>query len=130
MTIHAEFGSFITIGERSIAPLIHRPQSLTSTSRALQATPNAGHITLAVLSVPEHLKVIAPAARFTLVTQNVDGLSVQAFRKVCPLRKPELFEIHGHLFDTICTICGDRKQISIALSAQLWPARKNRLAMR
>jgi NAD-dependent deacetylase sirtuin 5 len=61
------------------------------------------------LSVLEHLKAIAPAARFTLVTQNVDGLSVQAFCKASPSHEPQLFEIHGHLFDIICTICGDRK---------------------
>ncbi|KAM6490679.1 DHS-like NAD/FAD-binding domain containing protein [Amanita muscaria] len=77
--------------------------------KALRATRNAGHLALALLSVPEHLKAIAPAARFTLVTQNVDGLSVQAFRIASPSREPQLFEIHGHLFDTICTNCGDRK---------------------
>lgn len=83
--------------------------NLTNISRALRATPNAGHLALAILSVPEHLKVIAPSAKFTLVTQNVDGLSVQAFRKASPSREPQLFEMHGHLFDTICTICGDCK---------------------
>jgi NAD-dependent deacetylase sirtuin 5 len=62
------------------------------------------------MSVPEHLKVIAPEAKFTLVTQNVDGLSIQAFRKACPSREPEqIFEMHGRLFDTICTACGDRR---------------------
>ena len=83
--------------------------NLTNISRALRATPNAGHLALAILSVPEHLKVIAPSAKFTLVTQNVDSLSMQAFQKASPSRKPQLFEMHSHLFDTICTICGDRK---------------------
>jgi NAD-dependent deacetylase sirtuin 5 len=75
---------------------------------ALKAIPNAGHIALAMLAVPEHLKTIAPFAKFTLVTQNVDGLSPRAFREVCPSGEPTLFEMHGHLFETICTVCNDR----------------------
>lgn len=86
---------------------LHCSQNLTRNSRALQANPNAGHTALAALSVPERLKAIAPTAKFTLVTQNVDGLSVKAFQEVCPSREPELFEMHGRLFDTICTNCGD-----------------------
>ena len=42
------------------------------------------------------------------MTQNVDGLSIQAFRKASPSREPDIFEMHGHLFDTICTVCKDR----------------------
>ena len=62
-----------------------------------------------MLSVPEHLKLIAPSAKFTLVTQNVDGLSSSAFREVCPTGgEPALFEMHGRLFETICTDCCDR----------------------
>jgi len=61
-----------------------------------------------MLAVPEHLKTIAPFAKFTLVTQNVDGLSPRAFREVCPSGEPTLFEMHGHLFETICTVCNDR----------------------
>ncbi|EGO20018.1 hypothetical protein SERLADRAFT_453328 [Serpula lacrymans var. lacrymans S7.9] len=76
---------------------------------ALKAAPNPGHLALALLSVPEHLKIIAPEAKFTLVTQNVDGLSARASKQVSPLREPELFEMHGRLFDTICTVCNDRK---------------------
>jgi NAD+-dependent protein deacetylase sirtuin 5 len=41
----------------------------------------------------------------------VDGLSVRAFRTIAdPSREPDLFEMHGHLFDTICTACGDRER--------------------
>lgn len=63
------------------------------------------------MSEPERLKEIAPAAKFTLVTQNVDGLSVQAFRTAYPTTReePQIFEMHGRLFETICTACGDRK---------------------
>jgi NAD-dependent deacetylase sirtuin 5 len=98
------------IVERSIALHMHLTlRAHIYILSALRASPNAGHLALAVLSIPEHLKVIAPMARFTLVTQNIDRLSVRAFQKVCPLRQPELFEMHGHLFDTICTVCGDRE---------------------
>ena len=81
---------------------------LTDLFRALTAVPNAAHLALAMLSVPEQLKVIAPSAKFTLVTQNVDGLSVRAFREVCATGEPPLFEMHGRLFETICTVCNDR----------------------
>ena len=57
--------------------------------------------------MPEYLKSIAPEAKFTLITQNVDGLSVEAFQKSCPGRKPRMFEMHGSIFDTVCTVCGD-----------------------
>ncbi|KAF8507700.1 DHS-like NAD/FAD-binding domain-containing protein [Gautieria morchelliformis] len=77
---------------------------------ASKATPNAAHLALAILSLPEHLKVVAPEASFTLVTQNVDGLSAKAFRQACPSREPDLYEMHGHLFDTLCTVCGDRER--------------------
>jgi len=77
-------------------------------SRALKAAPNAAHLALATLTVPERLKVLAPSAKFTLVTQNVDGLSSRAFRQVSPTREPPLLEMHGRLFETICTICRDR----------------------
>ena len=78
-------------------------------SRALQASPNAAHLALANLSLSERLKSIAPSAKFTLITQNIDGLSTAAFRQVCPDGEPNLYEMHGRLFDTICTVCGDCK---------------------
>jgi NAD-dependent deacetylase sirtuin 5 len=61
-----------------------------------------------MLIVPEHLKVVAPSAKFTLVTQNVDGLSTLAVREVCPTGEPPILEMHGRLFETICTICDHR----------------------
>jgi NAD-dependent deacetylase sirtuin 5 len=76
--------------------------------KALKAVPNAAHLALAMLSVPEHLKVVAPSAKFMLVTQNVDGLSARAFREICPTEEPALLEMHGRLFETICTVCDDR----------------------
>jgi len=86
----------------------HKFYLLTDLSRALKAVPNAAHLALAMLSIPEHLKVVAPSAKFTLVTQNVDGLSARAFRDVCPTEEPALLEMHGRLFETICTVCDDR----------------------
>lgn len=43
------------------------------------------------------------------MTQNVDGLSVEAFQKASSSREPDIFEMHGRLFDTICTVCGHRE---------------------
>jgi NAD-dependent deacetylase sirtuin 5 len=47
-------------------------------------------------------------AKFTLVTQNVDGLSPRAFREVCSNGEPTPLEMRGQLFETICTVCDDR----------------------
>ncbi|KAL6301965.1 DHS-like NAD/FAD-binding domain-containing protein [Sparassis latifolia] len=85
--------------------------------KALKAQPNAAHLALATLALPERLRVIAPHATFTLITQNVDGLSARALEDVCKvegitpessLKASSLFEMHGHLFETICTVCDDR----------------------
>lgn len=77
--------------------------------RALKATPNAGHLALAALMIPDILETVAPDAAFTLVTQNVDGLSTRASRIVAPKQEPELLEMHGRIFETICTACGHRE---------------------
>jgi NAD-dependent deacetylase len=53
--------------------------------------PNAGHYALAEL---ERRK-----ARFTLITQNVDGLHVQA-------GSVAVLEIHGSIWTLRCTVCG------------------------
>jgi len=74
---------------------------------ALKAKPNAAHLALATISNPEYRRVIAPSAKFTLITQNVDGLSVKAFQKACPGLEPNIYEMHGRLLDTLCTDCGD-----------------------
>src|ERR1700727_1371233 len=75
----------------------HQLHLLTDLSRALKAVPNAAHLALAMLSVSEHLKAVAPSAKFTLVTQNVDGLSARAFREIYPTEEPALLEMHGRL---------------------------------
>ena len=79
--------------------------------RAAKAQPNAAHLALATLAVPDMLKQLAPHARFTLVTQNVDGLSRRALERTPgadPSASP-IYEMHGRIFETICTACGDRR---------------------
>jgi len=76
-------------------------------SRALKAVPNAAHLALATLFIAENLQVVTPSAKFTLVTQNVDGLSPRTFREVCPNGELTLIEMHGQLLETICTFCDD-----------------------
>ena len=75
----------------------------------MKAQPNAAHLALATFSNPEYRRAIAPFAKFTLITQNVDGLSVKAFQEACPGLKSNIYEMHGRLFDTICMDCGDRE---------------------
>jgi len=72
----------------------------------------------AALSVKETLRQICPSAEsFTLVTQNIDGLSRraldrltgtlaanEAFKEVTP-EPQSIIEMHGRLFDTICMEC-------------------------
>ncbi|KII92537.1 hypothetical protein PLICRDRAFT_103520 [Plicaturopsis crispa FD-325 SS-3] len=83
---------------------------------ALRAAPNAAHLALAALQIPERLRVIAPSATFTLITQNVDGLSPRALQQVRSTLEGTsastahlLYEMHGRILDTICTGCGDRE---------------------
>ena len=70
---------------------------------------------------PVHLRAVAPRARsLSLFTQNIDGLSTRAReavgRHVWPTgRAPgagvphPLFEMHGRVLDTLCTVCGYRE---------------------
>jgi len=88
-----------------------------------QKSPNAAHCALASLSIPSVLKRVAPNAEsFTLVTQNIDGLSTRAFREVAQrhslserdtdnLTRDTIIEMHGRLFDVLCTdsSCGHRE---------------------
>ncbi|KAH7888452.1 DHS-like NAD/FAD-binding domain-containing protein [Phlebopus sp. FC_14] len=87
----------------------------------LTASPNPAHYALAVLSLPSYLQTVAPScAQFTIVTQNVDGLSTRAYKEVVSrhsngtpdpvLYPPNLFEMHGRLLDTLCTGCGHRER--------------------
>jgi len=77
---------------------------------ALRANPNAAHRALAAFSLPEIRHQIAPDSTFTLVTQNVDGLSIRAYTDITdgrPLNhdqtSPVTIEMHGRLFDVLCT---------------------------
>lgn len=77
---------------------------------------------IAALSVRETLRQICPSAEsFTLVTQNIDGLSRRAldqltntlslkkiFEKVTP-EPQSIIEMHGRLFDTVCRRCRHRE---------------------
>jgi len=86
--------------------------------KARKAEPNAAHMIIAALSVKETLRQICPSAEFfTLVTQNIDGLSrraldrltgtlasKEAFKEVTP-EPQSIVEMHGRLFDTICKEC-------------------------
>ncbi|ORX98465.1 NAD-dependent deacetylase sirtuin-5-like protein [Basidiobolus meristosporus CBS 931.73] len=64
-----------------------------------QKSPNAGHLALAKFeNIAESL-----GKRFTLFTQNVDGLHLQAGSK-------NVVEMHGDLFKTRCTRCHEVKE--------------------
>ena len=90
--------------------------------RARKAEPNAAHMVIAALSVKETLRHICPEAKsFTLITQNVDGLSrraldqltgalaaKEAIKDVTPEPR-SIIEMHGRLFDTLCTKCSHRE---------------------
>ncbi|KAJ7837062.1 NAD-dependent protein deacylase [Mycena olivaceomarginata] len=75
--------------------------------KARAAEPNAAHMALA-------RRAVAPDAGFSLITQNVDGLSVRALDTVLQAeeRKPAgvapLLEMHGRIMDVSCTmrLCG------------------------
>ncbi|KAJ6500556.1 sirtuin 5 [Mycena sanguinolenta] len=78
--------------------------------KARAAEPNAAHKALAVFSIPSYRKIVAPDAEFTIITQNVDGLSVKAMNQVLeeegdpkPTGIASLLEMHGRIFDVNCT---------------------------
>lgn len=96
---------------------------------------HAAHMALAMLCCPEKLQILAHhEANFvreyeyllnhpshadiptlqTLITQNIDGLSTRALNDVLANLKRDqnkssevsmIYEMHGRLFDTICTSC-------------------------
>jgi len=97
--------------------------------RAFAANPNAAHIALAKFSIESIRKRTAPDATFTLITQNVDGLSARALEAETqklpesksaassPSRaaaQPQLLEMHGKLVDVLCTSaeCGHCEPVS------------------
>lgn len=92
----------------------------------LSAAPNAAHMALASLLLSSKTsqnslsdRIIPSAKSFHLVTQNVDGLSGRALEEVesvpttqssaLDAAKDSILEMHGNLFKTICTKCGDSR---------------------
>ena len=80
-------------------------------TRARRAKPNAAHEALAKFSFPQCRWRIAPDSRFTLITQNVDGLSARALGDAVHAHgaptpeqeDPPLLEMHGRLFHVQCS---------------------------
>ncbi|VDC06899.1 unnamed protein product [Peniophora sp. CBMAI 1063] len=77
---------------------------------ALKAQPNAAHHALAAFSLPSVRSLIAPNATFTLITQNVDGLSTRAMETALSSQTAtphphtdKMLEMHGRLFEVQCT---------------------------
>jgi len=100
--------------------------------KALAAKPNAAHYALAMFSQPSLRHQIAPGSSFTLITQNVDGLSQRALDSVLTAKpelahelhaasQPAMLEMHGRLFDVVCTArdCGHSE---IDFSSPVCPA--------
>lgn len=77
----------------------------------MKAQPNAAHIALVQLSLESIRHTIAPGSTFTLITQNVDGLSQRAWdtyissHGISPIEpvQPRMLEMHGRVFDLTCT---------------------------
>lgn len=78
---------------------------------ALRAAPNKAHLALSAFSLSSFRNQIVPHSTFTLITQNVDGLSARANRElathnpeaVTASEQVDLIEMHGRLFDVQCT---------------------------
>ncbi|KAI0092808.1 DHS-like NAD/FAD-binding domain-containing protein [Irpex rosettiformis] len=84
--------------------------------KALNAPTNNAHIALAKFSLGSIRQNLAPESTFTLITQNVDGLSQWALDQVKASEpsesrraQPEILEMHGRLFDVVCTRCNHRE---------------------
>ncbi|EJD00915.1 DHS-like NAD/FAD-binding domain-containing protein [Fomitiporia mediterranea MF3/22] len=83
--------------------------------KALLVSPNAAHHALVQLSIPSFRYSITPKSTFTLITQNVDGLSARALDTklkslpeserdlITAQQQPVLLEMHGRLYDVECT---------------------------
>lgn len=104
--------AILPLSQRSVGTLPRIPFifGTNGINRALKAQPNAAHYALAMLSVPEIRHKIAPGSTFTLITQNVDNLSPRANERVFsaygatpPTDPPCLIEMHGRLFDVLCS---------------------------
>lgn len=80
--------------------------------RVLAASPNAAHYALARFSMEQFRNTVAPGSTFTLITQNVDGLSRRALDEVlsqtqsaspAETTQPYVLEMHGRLMEVLCT---------------------------
>jgi len=98
-----------------------------------KATINKAHEALAAFSLQETRNRLMPdnkGSSFTLITQNIDGLSLQALERQMMGRdnvpawsqfngehssQPPLYEMHGRLFEVICT---DKKCGHVALNTE------------
>jgi NAD+-dependent protein deacetylase sirtuin 5 len=73
---------------------------------ALKAQPNAAHVALAKFALSSIRDKIAPNSKFTLITQNVDGLSTRAMHSVekeaNEKSNSEIIEMHGRVHDIKC----------------------------
>lgn len=123
----------LAISLHAALPVTHSrlPLSLYFYPRAFAAKPNAAHVALAKFSIESIRKRTAPDATFTLITQNVDGLSARALEDEeqtqnspqtadsdstsaaagQPGAQPRLLEMHGKLSDVLCSTdeCGHRE---------------------
>lgn len=75
--------------------------------RVLKAKPNDAHRALAAFSQDDIRNQIAPRSKFTLITQNIDGLSPKANEELAKILtqyvEADVIEMHGRLFDILCT---------------------------
>ncbi|KAJ1309759.1 hypothetical protein OPQ81_006525 [Rhizoctonia solani] len=87
--------------------------------KVLSCKPNNAHHVIARFLDPNYRSAIAPlVAKCTLITQNIDGLSVRAQEELqavtsasanSPDQEPgKIVEMHGRLLETLCTKCKHR----------------------
>ncbi|KDN51660.1 hypothetical protein RSAG8_00206, partial [Rhizoctonia solani AG-8 WAC10335] len=75
----------------------------------LSCKPNNAHHVIARLLDPNYRGAIAPlATKCTLITQNVDGLSLRAQEALQTATGGKIIEMHGRLVETLCTRCKHR----------------------
>lgn len=78
---------------------------------ALRANPNAAHAALASFSLPSVRHRVAPDSTFTLITQNVDNLSIRSLETTISQAEgpgprdsnPDILQMHGNVFDVACS---------------------------
>ncbi|KAF8164988.1 DHS-like NAD/FAD-binding domain-containing protein [Crassisporium funariophilum] len=76
---------------------------------ARKAQPNNAHRALAAFSLSSVRHAIVAESTFTLITQNVDGLSARANQEILSQfptegnEEPHMIEMHGRLFDVLCS---------------------------